>query len=48
MDVAYPPDEILVPISLNMSIEGYEIHDAFTWNLRGNTAMHLLLRVQLN
>lgn len=27
--------EILVPISLHVNLDGLELRDAFTWNLRG-------------
>lgn len=35
--------EVLVPIRLDMEIEGQKLRDAFTWNMNGNDLASLYL-----
>lgn len=36
--------EVLVPIRLDMEIEGQKLRDAFTWNMNGNVPSSLCLK----
>lgn len=38
--------EVLVPIRLDMEIEGQKLRDAFTWNMNGNVPSSLVCSVK--
>lgn len=38
-------NEVLVPIRLDMEIEGQKLRDTFTWNKNGNASFELYIHI---